>query len=235
MKDQKILQNSRIRFKFYKKNEFKYLSHLDIVGIINKAMRRAKIKVKYSQGFNPRPLQSFSPPTPLGIESEAEYGDITLLENMDSDTFKREVNEELMPQLKITEAIILPEDAKKLMNDIAVILYVFKLKMPAGEDKKNAIISQELIKGINTNPGSSGSIYKIDIIGTEDQGDIIFLKLFGYAKILEGEENKIFKFNDFLSFFIGLLKSSRITVESMVKKHCFVFKGNKLKTPIEVF
>ncbi len=235
MKDQELLQKTTIRFKFYKKNEFKYLSHLDIVGIINKAMRRAKIKIRYSQGYNPRPLLNFSPPTPLGIESGAEYGDIAVAGNMDADTFMRRVNRELMPQLKITGAKTLPEDAKKLMNDIAVILYVFKLNIPAGDDKKTGPALQELIDQIKSDPAVSSGIFKIDAVRDEGPGCIVFLKLFGYAKILKEEGNRIFKLNDFLSFFKGLLKSRGIIVENMVKEHCFVIRDDLLKTPMGVF
>ena len=62
---------------------------------------------------------------------------------------------------------------------------------------------------------------------------ILFLD--SQIKILKEEGNRIFKFNDFLSFFNGLLKSRGITVENMVKKHCFVFRDDLLKTPMEVF
>ena len=234
MKDQKISQ-TRIRFRFYKKNEFKYLSHLDIVGIINKALRRAKIRVRYSQGFNPRPVQSFSPPIPLGLESEAEYSDIMIVENMDSGTFMRKLNEELMPQLKITEAKIIPDDAKKLMNDIAITLYGFSLDLNAMDGKKTGTGLDGLISEIKASPGITGSIFKIDTVEVEGSDGIVFLKLFGYAKILEGLGNKIFKYNDFISILNGLAEKKGITLENAAKKHCFVFRGDILKTPMEVF
>ncbi len=230
MKGPKILQ-TRIRFKFYKINEFKYLSHLDIVGILNKALRRAKIKVRYSQGFNPRPAQSFSPPIPLGMESEAEYSDITVLHNMDGITFKRKLNEELLPQIKIIEAMIIPEDAKKLMNDIAISVYGFRLNISAVDEKKAGTALEEMINEVKGDPG----IFKIEAPETGETEGIVFLKLFGYAKILDGQGNKIFKLNDFISFFKGLAAGKGIVLESVVKKHCFVFRGDLLKTPMEVF
>lgn len=226
---------TRIRFKFYKINEFKYLSHLDIVGILNKALRRAKIKVRYSQGFNPRPVQSFSPPIPLGIESEAEYSDITVLHNMDGITFKRKLNEELLPQIKVIEAMIIPEDAKKLMNDIAISVYRFRLNISAVDDKKAGKVLGGMINEIKADPGITAGIFKIEAPEKGEADGTVFLKLFGYAKILDGQGNKIFKLNDFISFFKGLAAGKGIVLESVVKKHCFVFRGDLLKTPMEVF
>ena len=43
-----------------------------------RALRRAGIRVKYTEGFNPKPKITFGPPIPLGVESAAEYADVTL-------------------------------------------------------------------------------------------------------------------------------------------------------------
>src|SRR4030066_366198 len=75
MTEQKNVYETRIRFKFYKKDEFKYLSHLDISRIMIRAIRRAELEIKYSQGYNPKPKIGFSPPTPLGVESMAADAD----------------------------------------------------------------------------------------------------------------------------------------------------------------
>jgi radical SAM-linked protein len=62
----------RLRFKFAKAGVLKYLSHLDMINIIIRAIRRSSILAKYTEGFNPKPKITFGPPIPLGIESQAE-------------------------------------------------------------------------------------------------------------------------------------------------------------------
>ncbi|MBR9982302.1 MAG: TIGR03960 family B12-binding radical SAM protein [Desulfatitalea sp.] len=47
-------------------------SHLELVNIVARAMRRARIDLVYSQGFHPMPRISFDDPLPLGMESEGE-------------------------------------------------------------------------------------------------------------------------------------------------------------------
>ncbi len=63
---------------FYKNEKVKYVSHLDIVRMIGRAMRRADLKIKHSQGFNPHPLLSFAHPLGVGISSIGELMEIEL-------------------------------------------------------------------------------------------------------------------------------------------------------------
>lgn len=50
-----------------------YLGHLEIIRLFFRALQRAKITVNFSQGYNPSPKISFSPPLPVGTESLAEF------------------------------------------------------------------------------------------------------------------------------------------------------------------
>jgi radical SAM-linked protein len=62
-----------ITAKFSKIDYSRFLSHLDLQTIINRAIKRAGFIINYSQGFNPHPILKMSPPIPLGIKSSAEY------------------------------------------------------------------------------------------------------------------------------------------------------------------
>lgn len=65
-----------IRFKYEKTEELKYIAHLDTLRVFTRAVRRAKLPVAYSQGFNPHTLIAFMMPLSLGFTSECEYVDI---------------------------------------------------------------------------------------------------------------------------------------------------------------
>ena len=67
-----------IRLRWGKSEQYRYMSHLDNIRMIERALRRAKLPVAYSQGFSPSMKLSFGPPLPLGFTSEAECVDITL-------------------------------------------------------------------------------------------------------------------------------------------------------------
>jgi len=69
---------SRVRLRWGKDAQYRFMSHLDNLRLIERAIRRAQLPVSYSQGFNPTMKLSFGPPLPLGFTSEAECVDITL-------------------------------------------------------------------------------------------------------------------------------------------------------------
>jgi radical SAM family uncharacterized protein/radical SAM-linked protein len=87
----------------YQKNTYaKYVSHLDIIRIFDRACRRAQLPIVYSQGFNPRPKMSFAPPLALGCTSNAEYVDIAFYKDPQGDI--RKILNRFMPEgMKVME------------------------------------------------------------------------------------------------------------------------------------
>ncbi|EJP19178.1 radical SAM-linked protein [Peptostreptococcaceae bacterium AS15] len=67
-----------IRVLYKKTGDISYISHLDIVKLMERVSRRAGIKLAYSQGFSPHPKTSFSPALSVGMHSFCEYMDLEL-------------------------------------------------------------------------------------------------------------------------------------------------------------
>ena len=67
-----------IRVLYKKTGDISYISHLDIVKLMERVSRRAGIKLAYSQGFSPHPKTSFSPALSVGTHSFCEYMDLEL-------------------------------------------------------------------------------------------------------------------------------------------------------------
>ena len=80
-----------ILFKFTKTGGAEFLAHLDILRHIGRTMRRAGVKVAFSQGFNPHMLVYMSAPMGIGIPSLAEYCQIETDES--PETFIQKFNE----------------------------------------------------------------------------------------------------------------------------------------------
>jgi radical SAM family uncharacterized protein/radical SAM-linked protein len=80
----------RLRIRYSIGPELRFLSHLDNIRTIFRAIKRSEIPVAYSEGFNPHQKVSFGPPLPVGYTSEAEYFDMVLTE-----PFKEEYLENL--------------------------------------------------------------------------------------------------------------------------------------------
>jgi len=63
---------SRVLLKLRKGDKVKYLSHLNFTRAFEMALRRARVPVAYSSGFNPRPRMSFGSAVGVGVTSDDE-------------------------------------------------------------------------------------------------------------------------------------------------------------------
>jgi len=70
----------RYRITFAKNGALKYTSHLDLMRVWERALRRAGVPLAYSGGYNPRPKLQLAKALPLGHVGEAELLDIWLEE-----------------------------------------------------------------------------------------------------------------------------------------------------------
>lgn len=94
----------RLRIKFNRGEELKFISHLDITRLWQRAFVRAGIPLAYSQGFNPHPQISLAAPLPVGVTGEAEFMDVYCAKNVSPPYFIEAVNRELPEGIKIIQA-----------------------------------------------------------------------------------------------------------------------------------
>lgn len=114
---------SRIRLKFSKTGMGKYISHLDLLRTFTRAIHRAGLPVRYSQGFNPHQLITFSLPLALGVTSETEFVDIDFEEGTSQCEVVEKLNANLPPDIRILKASV-PECKA---NDIVAARYTVTL------------------------------------------------------------------------------------------------------------
>jgi radical SAM-linked protein len=101
-------RSPRVACRFCRREEVKFISHLDIIRTIERATRRADLPVAYSQGHNPRPKISFASALGIGVTSEAELMVIELGQILPADVVKQRLNEQLPSALEVTEAWVVP-------------------------------------------------------------------------------------------------------------------------------
>ena len=85
----------RLRLTFARGEEVKYVTHLDIMRLWVRALRRAGLPLAYSQGFTPHPQLSLAAPLAVGVTSEGELMDIELEGRMATRYFLARVDEQL--------------------------------------------------------------------------------------------------------------------------------------------
>lgn len=64
---------------FAKAPPLHYISHLDLLAVLNYALRRSGLPLQYSEGFNPQPRCSVAAPLEVGIEGERELLELRLI------------------------------------------------------------------------------------------------------------------------------------------------------------
>lgn len=113
----------KIRIKFAKYGAMKFIGHLDMMRFFQKAVRRAGIDVKYSEGFSPHQIMSFAAPLGVGIESCGEYLDIEVLSMSDPGEMKDALNRVMVEGVEVLAVNILPDQAKNAMASVAAASY----------------------------------------------------------------------------------------------------------------
>lgn len=130
----------KLRVKFSKTGDIKYTGHLDLMRFFQKLNRRAKLDLKYSQGFSPHQIMAFAQPLGVGIESIGEYVDIEVNSmDMDSVSLRQLMNSVSVPELEILDIKRLPDDAKNAMASVAGALY--KVSYKEGKAPKADVVS----------------------------------------------------------------------------------------------
>lgn len=118
----------KVRIKFAKYGAMKFIGHLDMMRFFQKAVRRADIDVKYSEGFSPHQIMSFAAPLGVGIESCGEYLDLEVLSMSSVEEMKEALNQVMVEGVKVLSVNILPEQAKNAMASVAAASYQIHLK-----------------------------------------------------------------------------------------------------------
>ena len=90
-----------IRIFFTKTGMTKYISHLDLMRCMSRAIKRAEIPLWYTEGFNPHLFMTFARPLSLGQESLCECVDVRLIEEMTFKEVKNRLDAALPPGITI--------------------------------------------------------------------------------------------------------------------------------------
>lgn len=118
----------KIRIKFAKYGAIKFIGHLDVMRFFQKAIRRADIDIKYSEGFSPHQVMSFAAPLGVGMESMGEYLDIEVNSITSTEDMKNALNNASVDGISVLSVKILPDSSKNAMASVAAAGYAISYK-----------------------------------------------------------------------------------------------------------
>jgi radical SAM family uncharacterized protein/radical SAM-linked protein len=91
----------RLRVWFGKYGNMALISHLDLLRLFDRALRRASLPIAYTNGFHPSPRLSIASALPLGATSTGEIIDIELKTAIAADEFRTQFAAQLPDQLPL--------------------------------------------------------------------------------------------------------------------------------------
>ena len=125
----------RLRIRFARGQELKYIAHLDIIRLWQRALVRAGVKLAYSEGFNPRPRISLAAPLALGITSDAELMDVYCQGQPSAHWFRAALDQQLPPGIAIREVQPVPALHPSLQTQVRSADYHVSAAAAMGEDE----------------------------------------------------------------------------------------------------
>jgi radical SAM-linked protein len=113
----------KIRIKFRKFGNMKFIGHLDVMRYFQKAIRRSGVDIRYSEGFSPHQIMSFAAPLGVGITSNGEYVDIEVLSTDSSEKMVERLNGTMAEGFEIVSYRLLPDSAANAMSIVSAADY----------------------------------------------------------------------------------------------------------------
>lgn len=156
-----------IRAKYKKEDDMIFISHLDLQRLLQRAFRRAEINLSYSQGFNPHPKMSYANALALGTESQGEYVDIEIEDDISVEEFINRINAKLPKGVEFIKGEEITSQTPALAQEIVYGEYLFNIDLEAPLSKelvKSRVL--EFIKSENimiTKKNKKGKIVEVDI------------------------------------------------------------------------
>ncbi len=104
----------RYRVKYARRGGMRFMGQLEATRLFTRAVRRAGLPMRFSQGHHPHPRIMFSPAPPVGVASEAEYVDIDLNKRLTADDLKNGLARVAPDDIEILETREIPMNSASI-------------------------------------------------------------------------------------------------------------------------
>lgn len=179
-----------IRTKFNKEGDMIYISHLDLQQLLQRAFRRAEIELVHSQGYNPHPKISYGNALALGTESQGEYVDVEIEDDLSVEEYLKRMNEQLPKGIEFITAIEITKQTPSLASTIEFGEYIYTIELEKP-------LTKEFIKS--------------KILDFMSQNEIIITKKNKKGKLVESDIRPMIRQFDILD-----LTEDTLTIEAMI-------------------
>ncbi len=124
----------RLRVKLSRGEEIKFISHLDIMRLWQRALHRAGMPLAYSEGFSPHPRISLAVPLAVGVTSQAELMDIFCTQWVSPHFFTAAVSQQLPPGIGILQVYPIAPAIPSLQSQVRFAEYQVEVETNKGQE-----------------------------------------------------------------------------------------------------
>src|SRR5438876_12454275 len=103
----------RMRIRFTKQGDLRWLSHRDLMRTWERLFRRAEVPLGMTEGFHPKPRMNFPSALAVGIAGDDELLEVELSEAWSAERLSQAIAAHAPPGLEIREVEMMPEGSKK--------------------------------------------------------------------------------------------------------------------------
>ena len=112
-----------VRLRYAKHGKIRWISHRDVARALERAFRITAMPLAFTEGFSPRPKVSFGLALSTGHESDAEYLDLVLTEEVDLEPLAVALTDALPEGMCVTGAAPLAERAPALQEAVTAVVW----------------------------------------------------------------------------------------------------------------
>lgn len=144
----------RVRLRFAKLGKLRWTSHRDVARMWERAFRRVRLPLAYTEGFSPRPRVSFGLALSTGHESVAEYLDLELRigaagngwagSQIEVDALPAELSAALPVGLDVLAVAVVDDRANSLQEDVTSCTWRVEVAGSLGSDGVAACVERAL-------------------------------------------------------------------------------------------
>ncbi len=117
------MSKTRIRISYSRGPELKFISHLDLMRLWIRALRRARVPLTYSEGFAPHPKIAMAAPLSVGVTAEAELMDVTVDKAVSPHWFREALNQQLPAGLEVIDVFTIAPTLPSLQSQVRFAMY----------------------------------------------------------------------------------------------------------------
>ncbi len=229
----------RYRIEFSKQQAARFVSHLDTMKTLERAIRRGRIPIAFSEGFNPHPKMSFGSALAVGVTSDQEFLDLELSSDWDPAQLQAALSNSLPSGYQVQRVIRVSPGSPSLMSVINRADYLTKIRLdkPLTEEAFARLINDFLAcpeiwvekkskrgkKQVNLRPG----IYQLT---GQVEGDALILRML----LQSGSEGNVRPEEVLAALQQFAAIKMDVTAASLHRRALYVDKGEKLLSPLEV-